>query len=77
MWSNTQSCMNTSQEGQNDQLHEDPEDEVVCSQLDPEGWSLALDVKALGQSIKGRNVSNSLVLHVSGEDMRKYYSKKP
>lgn len=50
---------------------------IFCSQLDPEGWSLALDVKALGQSIMGRAVSNSFVLHVSGEDMRKYYSKKP
>lgn len=50
---------------------------IFCSQLDPEGWPLALDVKALGQSIMGRAVSNSFVLHVSGEDMRKYYSKKP
>lgn len=50
---------------------------IFCSQLDPEGWPLALDVKALSQSIMGMAVSNSFVLHVSGENMRKYYSKKP
>ena len=44
---------------------------------DPEGWPLALDVNALGQSVMGRAVSNSFFLHVSSEDMRKYYSKKP
>lgn len=50
---------------------------IFCSQLDPEGWPLALDVKALGQSIMGRAIGNSFVLHISGEDMRKYYSRKP
>jgi len=39
---------------------------IFCSQLDPEGWPLALDVKTLGQSVMGRAVSNSFVLHLSG-----------
>jgi len=50
---------------------------IFCSQLDPEGWALALDMKALGQSIMGRAIDNSFILHISGEDMRKYYNKKP
>ncbi len=50
---------------------------IFCSQMDPEGWELALDVKALAQSVMGRAVSNSFIIHVQGDDMRKYHHFKP
>ena len=50
---------------------------IFCTQLDPDGWELALDVKALAQSVMGRSISNSYILHIKGDDMRKYYNCKP
>ena len=45
--------------------------------ISADGWELALDVKALAQSVMGRSISNSYILHIKGDDMRKYYNCKP
>lgn len=50
---------------------------IFCSQIDPDGWSAAVDVKAIGQSIFGRAISNSFIIPMKGEDLRRTFPKKP
>jgi len=50
---------------------------IFCTQLDPEGWSAAVDLKAVGQSILGRAMSNSFTIHMKGDDLRKNFNIKP
>jgi hypothetical protein len=50
---------------------------IFCSQIDPDGWSAAVDVKAIGQSILGRAISNSFIIPMKGEDLRRTFPKKP
>lgn len=50
---------------------------IFCSQINPEGWPMAVDVQALGESILGRAASNSFRINLKGEDLRQVYATKP
>ncbi len=50
---------------------------IFCTQLAPEGWSPAVDIKAVGESILGRALANSFMIHLQGDDLRKQFSVKP
>jgi len=50
---------------------------IFCTQINPDGWAMAVDLKALGESILGRALSNSFTIHLKGDDLRKSFDRKP
>ena len=45
--------------------------------MDPDGWPMAVDLRALGESILGRALSNSFTIHLKGDDLRQSFERKP
>lgn len=50
---------------------------IFCTQIEPDGWPMAVKIQAIGESILGRAVSNSYIIHLKGSDLRKAFPEKP
>jgi DNA replication protein DnaC len=50
---------------------------IFCTQIEPDGWPMAVSIQALGESVLGRSMSKSYVLHLKGPDLRKTFPEKP
>jgi len=50
---------------------------IFCTQIDPDGWAMAVDLKALDESILGRALSNRFTIHLKGDDLRQLFERKP